>query len=257
MSNSFASTGPLPPPNAIQQRSSKLGHQDRSHPSSNGGHWPPALQNSNDPTPSTAAAPPGQNNGTGYKLTPPPTSGKRDTPKSRKLTDGWKVSEDVRARLPALLRRFSGYRDPKSGPPYEPLPFPPFSWLKYLSLKHETWILSTIGSFVGIALIEIVNAAGFPNEGTILIVASFGASAVLSFASIESPLAQPRHLVGGQVLSAILAVCLTRLFRLASAYQLDDTTQSGELNHVVWLNGALSMALSLLLMQITGTVHPP
>ncbi|KAL7008643.1 hypothetical protein EMMF5_001905 [Cystobasidiomycetes sp. EMM_F5] len=105
MSNSFASTGPLPPPNAIQQRSSKLGHQDRSHPSSNGGHWPPALQNSNDPTPSTAAAPPGQNNGTGYKLTPPPTSGKRDTPKSRKLTDGWKVSEDELYTLRERKRR--------------------------------------------------------------------------------------------------------------------------------------------------------
>lgn len=115
----------------------------------------------------------------------------------------------------------------------------------------------TVGSFVGIALIEVIISAAFPNDGTILIVASYGASAVLCFGTIESPLAQPRHLIGGQVLSCILAVCVTKLFRLSPHYELSDTIVPGELNHIVWINGALSMALSLLLMQMTGTVHPP
>lgn len=87
--------------------------------------------------------------------------------------------------------------------------------------------------------------------------ASFGASAVLCFGTIESPLAQPRHVIGGQVFSCVLSVALTRLFRKASGYELSDVVIPGELNHVVWINGALCMALSLLLMQITGTVHPP
>ena len=91
----------------------------------------------------------------------------------------------------------------------------------------------------------------------LLAVASFGASAVLCYGTIESPLAQPRHLVGGQVLSCILSVAITRLFRKASGYELSNAVIPGELNHVVWINGALNMALSLLLMQITGTVHPP
>lgn len=90
-----------------------------------------------------------------------------------------------------------------------------------------------------------------------MLVASFGASAVLIYGTIESPLAQPRHLVGGQVLSCILSVAITRLFRKASGYEISNAVIPGELNHIVWINGALNMALSLLLMQITGTVHPP
>jgi hypothetical protein len=187
----------------------------------------------------------------------PVSSNGRATPKARKSVADLKVSQDVRARLPAILQRFSGYRDPSTSAPYSPLPFPPFTWLARLPLQYETWILSTIGSFGGIALIEVVMSAAFPNDGTILIVASFGASAVLCYGTIESPLAQPRHLVGGQVLSCILAVCITRLFRLSPYYQLSETIIPGELNHIVWINAALSMALSLLLMQITGTVHPP
>lgn len=169
----------------------------------------------------------------------------------------WKVSRDIRTRLPQILQRFSGYRDPHLQPPFPPIPFPPFSWLRYLSLKHETWLLSFIGSLVGIALIEIVMSVSFPNHDTVLIVASFGASAVLCFSTIESPLAQPRHLVGGQILSAILGVGLNRLFRMAHSYRLGDTIGQNELGQVVWINGALAMSLSLLLMQITGTVHPP
>lgn len=176
-----------------------------------------------------------------------PSSTKRD----------WKVSRDIRTRLPPILQRFSGYRDPQLQPPFPPIPFPPFSWLRYLSLKHETWLLSFIGSLVGIALIEIIMSISFPNHDTVLIVASFGASAVLCFATIESPLAQPRHLLGGQILSVILGVGLNRLFRMAHSYRLGDTIGQNELGHVVWINGALAMSLSLLLMQVTGTVHPP
>jgi hypothetical protein len=169
----------------------------------------------------------------------------------------YKVSRDVRTRLPSWLQRFSGYRDPRLEPPYDPLPFPPFSWLRHISLKHETWLLSVLGSFVGIALIEVVMSLAFPDHDTVLILASFGASAVLVFSTIESPLSQPRHFLGGQILSALLGVGLNRLFRMASGYRLSDTIGPNELKDLVWINGAVSMSLSLLLMQVTGTVHPP
>ncbi len=165
--------------------------------------------------------------------------------------------QDVRTHLPVCLQRFSGYRDPALQPPYDPLPFPPFSWLNHLPLKYETWLFSTIGSFVSIALIEVVMSAVFPDDDTLLIVASFGASAVLCFSTTESPLAQPRHLLGGQILSAVLGVGLNRLFRMAPNYRLDDVISPGDFSHLVWVNGALSMSLSLLIMQLTGTTHPP
>ena len=282
MANSTSSLTPAPPAAARQAPTTRLtfsGRDDRSLSSPGGpavgGQYAsqspgaasggqsggvaaagPALLNGSRPSGGVASSNGVKAATTGRKSSSSGYAG-RGSPKGRKRAARWKLGKDVRARLPSFLHRFTGYRETSAKPPHPPLPFPPFSWLKHIPLQYEVWLLSTIGSFVGIALIEIVNAAGFPDEGIILIVASFGASAVLTFGTIESPLAQPRHFVGGQVLSAILAVALTRLFRLASGYQLDETTRTGELNHIVWLNGALSMALSLLLMHMTGTVHPP
>jgi CBS-domain-containing membrane protein len=172
-----------------------------------------------------------------------------------------RVHRDVRTYLPPVLSRFLGYRPPAAKAPFDPMPFPPFSWLRYVPLKYEVWVLSTIGAFVGIALIEIVMAtrfAGAPHgTGIVLIVASFGASAVLVYGALDAPLSQPRNLVGGQVICAFTGVWVTKVFRHAAAYEIHDTTEFGDLGHVVWLNGAFAMAFSLLLMLMTDTVHPP
>ena len=92
----------------------------------------------------------------------------------------YKVAQDFRKKLPGFLRRWTGYRPPEDAkPPHKPLPFPPFTWLAKLPLKYETWILSTIGAFVGIALLEVIISAAFPNDGTILIGALLSILAVL------------------------------------------------------------------------------
>lgn len=59
------------------------------------------------------------------------------------IPESWKPTKDIRARLPRSLRRWTGYRDPESKPPYPCLPIPPFTWLAKLPLQYETWILST------------------------------------------------------------------------------------------------------------------
>jgi CBS-domain-containing membrane protein len=73
-----------------------------------------------------------------------------------------------------------------------------------------------------------------------MIVGSFGASAVLIYGAIKSPLAQPRNLIGGHVLSAIIGV---------GCYQL--------LNQYMWLASAMAVATSIALMHATKTLHPP
>jgi hypothetical protein len=166
--------------------------------------------------------------------------------------------EDLRYYLPTLVGRFVGYRPPGLKPPFEPLGIPPFSWLSRIPLKYENYIWSTIGSFVGIILIEIVMIrafAGVPGNG--LIVAAFGAGAVLAYSQFESPLAQPRSIIGGSLISCVISVGLTRLFRLSNRYGATSNLTGGELGSLGWINGALSMSLSLLAMQLTGTTHPP
>lgn len=232
--------GIAPPPPAAQLHTSRLSLRDPSPSSTT-----TALANGNGKAVLNGAQRPA-----------PPQSPPKPAPPAPNHAR-WTWHRDVREYLPTPIHRFLGYRPPGAKAPFPPLPFPPFTWIARLPLKYEVWLLSFVGSFVGIALIEIVMIAGFPDDGTIMIVASFGASAVLAFATIDSPLSQPRHLVGGQVVSALVGVAITRCFRHASGYRLEDTTVSGGLGHVVWINGALAMAAALLAMQVTGTTHPP
>lgn len=71
------------------------------------------------------------------------------------------------------------------------------------------------------------------------LMAPFGASAVIVFGLPDSPLAQPRAVVGGHVLSALVGlVCLSLL-------------------PVAWWSLALAVACAVGLMQVTRTTHPP
>ncbi|GLA56011.1 hypothetical protein AnigIFM63604_004100 [Aspergillus niger] len=134
-----------------------------------------------------------------------------------KHLDRFKFQEDYRSRLPDSISRFTGYRPPGASPPYAPLPFPLFSWLTKIPLKYEIWFFAWVGAFGGILLIEAIMSTSTAfrdvyNAPTII--TSFGASAVLLFGVIESPVAQPRNFVFGHFLSALVGTCITRLFVL-------------------------------------------
>jgi CBS-domain-containing membrane protein len=89
-----------------------------------------------------------------------------------------------------------------------------------------------------------------------LIVTSFGASAVLVFGVTDAPLAQPRNAVLGQVLAAIVGTAITRLWLISNpdyASHLDNR----DFYAPSFVNGALCMAVSLLLQLMLGIVHPP
>jgi hypothetical protein len=76
-----------------------------------------------------------------------------------------------------------------------------------------------------------------------------GASAVLVFGAIESPLAQPRALIFGHFFSALTGLCVTKLFSL-----MPDQARFESLR---WLAASLSTAIAIVVMQLTGTTHPP
>lgn len=97
--------------------------------------------------------------------------------------------------------------------------------------------ISGLLSFLGIAAVSSLHYA---TDLTGLI-ASFGATAVLLYDAIDSPLAQPRNLIGGHVLSALVG-CTVHL--LLGAY-------------APWLSCALAVSLSIMLMDVTKTLHPP
>ncbi len=101
-------------------------------------------------------------------------------------------------------------------------------------------IWTFLGAFIGIALIGFINSHYFTLNDNLFLIGSFGATAVLIYGATNSPLAQPRNLVGGHLISAIIGVAVHKLI-------------PGE----VWLSSALAVSLSIVMMQITKTLHPP
>jgi CBS-domain-containing membrane protein len=99
---------------------------------------------------------------------------------------------------------------------------------------------SWIGSFLGLAAVSLLHFNILDQTGLMMIIGSFGASAVLIYGAIRSPLAQPRNLLGGHVLSAIIGV---------TAFQL--------LGGQPWLAAAMAVSTSIALMHLTKTLHPP
>tara|TARA_B100001063_G_scaffold235381_1_gene253876 strand:+ start:2247 stop:2705 length:459 start_codon:yes stop_codon:yes gene_type:complete len=106
----------------------------------------------------------------------------------------------------------------------------------FLSQKYKNILISAFGAFLCMFLIAYFNSIDSTN---VWLIPPFGASLVLVMAVHESPLASPRNVFFGHVLSA----------------------SSGVLMFYFLGNSALSIALGLgfaiSLMMLTKTVHPP
>jgi CBS domain-containing membrane protein len=98
-----------------------------------------------------------------------------------------------------------------------------------------------IGAFIGIGLIGLLHKARYGPTDNIFLIGSFGASAVLVFGSTNSPLAQPRNLIFGHLISATIGVTIQKLIP----------------GNEIWFTAALGVSFSIVAMQMTKTMHPP
>lgn len=98
---------------------------------------------------------------------------------------------------------------------------------------------SVLAAFVSILVVGYVTSIFVSGIALPVLVASIGASAILMFAVYHSPLSQPWPMTAGNILPALIAVTC------------------GKLIHDVVLAAAVSLALSLLVMQLLRCVHPP
>ena len=84
---------------------------------------------------------------------------------------------------------------------------------------------SWIGAFLGIAAVAYIHFNMLAESDLVMVIGSFGASAVLLYGAIKSPLAQPRNLMGGHILSALIGVACYQIFAphlwLASCVAVD------------------------------------
>lgn len=96
-------------------------------------------------------------------------------------------------------------------------------------------LVAIAGSFAGISI-----AAYFSLKYNIaLLVPSLGASAVLLYAAAHVPMAQPKNVLGGHIISALIGVTVYRFWGLS------------------WWSLALGVSLAIAGMMVTDTLHPP
>lgn len=101
------------------------------------------------------------------------------------------------------------------------------------SWRHVGW--SLVGGGLAISVVAALTlSTGYP-----WLMAPFGASCVLAFGLPDSPLAQPRSIVGGHLLSALVGLVCLSLFGAS------------------WWSMGLSVALAIAVMQLSGTTHAP
>lgn len=133
-------------------------------------------------------------------------------------------------KLPKFMARFLGYHHP--------------------SPKSDLliWLEIFISTFCGVSLIQLVfkSHTVFSKHHVPVMLASYGATSILCFNAVKSPLGQPRNLFIGHFLGAFIGVSMQKLFLL---------TQDGRDNY--WASGSLSVAVASVCMSILNCVHPP
>ena len=96
-------------------------------------------------------------------------------------------------------------------------------------------LMSMLGAILSIGLTGwFTQLSGYPWQ-----MAPFGASCVLAFGLPDSPLAQPRSIVGGHLVATAVGLLVF------------NTLGNG------WWAAAVAVGLALALMQLTRTVHAP
>lgn len=104
-----------------------------------------------------------------------------------------------------------------------------------LKVDFNFSILSGIGGCLAIMCIALLTkSTSIP-----FIMAPFGATCVLAFGVPESPLSQPRNIIGGHILSSIMGLIVLMVLKNE------------------WYSLSLGVGLAIFVMQITKTTHPP
>ncbi len=107
-----------------------------------------------------------------------------------------------------------------------------------VDFRENFWAF--LGSFVGIGIIAFLQSMELPHSDVVYLIGSFGASSVLVYGVIQSPLAQPRNLIGGHLVSALVGVTVQQF-----------------VPDILWLTAPLAVSFAIVLMQYTKTLHPP
>jgi len=104
-----------------------------------------------------------------------------------------------------------------------------------LKMKIGESLLAGVGGGLGIFLLAILSLS----SDAPLLMAPFGASCVLLFSVPESPLSQPKNVIGGHLISSLVGVVFVFLWPVTP------------------VTLALAVAFAITLMSLLKVTHPP
>ncbi len=120
----------------------------------------------------------------------------------------------------------------------------------WLTMKREStdWLtrfskalMAFTGSVLGLGLVSLMHELLYGTTDLPLIIAAFGATAVVLYGYPESPIAQPKNLFTGSLLSAFVGVVSYHAMH----------------GFPIWFVGMIAISTALFLMTLTSTLHPP
>ena len=106
----------------------------------------------------------------------------------------------------------------------------------FIKDNYKNILISSLGAFLCMYTLSYLN---FLNSSDLWLIPGFGASLVLVMSVHNSPLAKPKNVFFGHILSALSGIVILNLFGI-SPFSI-----------------ALGLSLAIMLMMITDTVHPP
>ncbi|MDH5718532.1 MAG: HPP family protein [Spirochaetia bacterium] len=107
-------------------------------------------------------------------------------------------------------------------------------------VSHKIIFWSWLGSFLGISAVTFINYNLISQTDLVMLIGSFGASAVLIYGAVQSPLAQPRNLMGGHFISALIGVACFKI-----------------IGSIPWFSAGLAVSSSIAVMHYLRCLHPP
>lgn len=105
--------------------------------------------------------------------------------------------------------------------------------------QDATTLKQAMITLIGATLAVLVLSLAYPLTGLNILLAPFGATCVLLFALPDSPLAQPKNIVFGHLITAFIGLAFFHTFGFTP------------------LSVALSVGVAIAAMRLTSTTHPP
>jgi hypothetical protein len=158
------------------------------------------------------------------------------------------VSEPTPSKLVQLV---TAYLIKFRGEPGAKLPpYPPKS-----RLIAQLWV-AFAGTFISIGLMAAIHHHILEPMEKSMLIANFGASAIIVFLGYDTPFAQPRSVILGTVASAFVGMATAKLLISDSSnggFDEIDIKEAG----VPWLASALAVSVTVVVQILLRIVHPP